>query len=365
MLEITRKFYFQGKPLRYEKYGSGLVNKTYRVTCESGTKYILQKVNTEAFQDPVSLMNNIDRVTRYLKARVRSSREVLSPVPAVDGKIYALDKQGGFWRAYDYITGTICLQSAGHAGDFYQSGLAFGRFLDLLSRYPAHTLAETIPGFHDTVSRYRAFKKAVLLDLQGRVKETAREIDFALTRETCSSVFMELLEKGQLPLRVTHNDTKLNNVLFDRETRRSLCVVDLDTVMPGLVMNDFGDAIRFGASTAAEDETELSRVQLDLELYAAFTEGFIEACGDNITKQEVKLLPMGAKLMTLECGVRFLTDYLSGDPYFRTQYPEHNLDRCRAQFKLLADMEQKWPQMNDIVMEAAKKQNPLPDLNLP
>ena len=360
MLKIAAKFRFQGKPRQYKQYGSGLVNKTYRVTCESGKKYILQKVNTQAFLDPISLMENIDQVTRYLHARVRTSREALSLVPAVDGNIYALDEEGGFWRAYDYITGTICLEKAGHAGDFYQSGLAFGRFLNLLTHYPTHTLVETIPGFHDTPLRYRALKDALALDAQGRAEEAREEIDFALLREAGASVFMKLLQKGRLPLRVTHNDTKLNNILFDRETRRSLCVVDLDTVMPGLVMNDFGDAIRFGASSAAEDETELSRVQLDLELYAAFTRGFIESCGDNLTKKEVELLPMGAKLMTLECGVRFLTDFLSGDRYFRIEHPGHNLDRCRAQFKLLADMEQKWPQMNEIVMEAAKKLKPLP-----
>ena len=264
------------------------------------------------------------------------------------------DETHGFWRAYDFITGSISLDSAASAADFYQGALAFGRFIDMLSDFPAGNLAETIPRFHDTVFRYRAFKKAVALDLCGRVKKAKREIDFALSQEPFASVFMDLLAKGELPLRVTHNDTKLNNVLFDRETRSALCIVDLDTVMPGLVMNDFGDAIRFGASTAAEDEPDLSKVQLDLELYNAFARGFIEACGKNITREEIELLPAGAKLMTLECGVRFLTDYLFGDTYFRTSYPEHNLVRCRTQFKLVADMEKKMPQMNRIVAEIAR-----------
>jgi len=354
MLEIAGKFCFAGNPVRCEEYGCGLVNKTYHVVCDSGAEYILQKVNTSTFKDPVSLMKNIELVTRYLKQRVKSEREALSPVPASDGKLYVEDEKHGFWRAYDFITGSISLDRATSAGDFYQGALAFGRFIDILSDFPAGILAETIPGFHDPVSRDRAFKEAVALDACGRVKKAQREINFALSQEPFASVFMDLLEKGSLPLRVTHNDTKLNNVLFDKETRTALCIVDLDTVMPGLVMNDFGDAIRFGASTAAEDEPDLSRVQLDLELYAAFAGGFIEACGKSITREEIELLPAGARLITLECGVRFLTDYLSGDTYFRTSYPEHNLVRCRTQFKLLSDMDKKWPQMNRIVAEVAK-----------
>lgn len=353
MLEIAGRFCFRGKPVRCDKFGNGLVNQTYLVVCDSGTKYIMQKVNTSTFKDPVSLMKNIDMVTRYLKQRVSSAREALSLVPAVEGNIYVQDEQNGFWRAYDFITDSICLENAEYISDFYQSGLAFGRFLDMLTLYPADTLIETIPAFHDTVSRYSAFKKAVSLDVCGRAKKVQREIDFALSQEFFSSIFMDLLKAGDLPLRVTHNDTKLNNVLFDRKTRTALCVIDLDTVMPGLVMNDFGDAIRFGASTAAEDEKDLSKVQMDLELYTAFTNGFIEACGKNITKQEIELLPTGVKLMTLECGVRFLTDYLSDDTYFRTQYPEHNLDRCRTQFKLVSDMEKKWPEMHRIVARVA------------
>ncbi len=349
MLEITARFCFKGRPFKCDRYGNGLVNKTYHVVCDSGAEYILQRVNTCAFKEPLALMKNIDMVTRYLKERVSSSREALSLVPTVDGKIYVDDEQRGFWRAYDFISDSICLENAECNDDFYQSGLAFGRFIDMLSLYPAHTLRETIPDFHNTVSRYSAFKKALILDVCGRAQKARREIDFALSQEPFSSLFMDLLGSGSLPLRVTHNDTKLNNVLFDRETRTALCVIDLDTVMPGLVMNDFGDAIRFGASTAAEDERDLSMVQLDLELYTAFTKGFIQACGKTITEEEIELLPAGVKMMTLECGVRFLTDYLSGDTYFRIQRPEHNLDRCRTQFRLVSDMEEKWLQMNRIV----------------
>ena len=353
MLEITARFCFKGEVVRCDQYGNGLVNRTYHLLCDSGARYILQKVNTSVFADPVSLMKNVDMVTRYLKKHVQSEREALSLVPAVDGNMYIDDAKCGFWRAYEFITGSMCLETVEHAQDFYQCGLAFGRFIDLLSLYPAHTLAETIPAFHDTVSRFRAFKKILELDPLERSINARKEIDFALSREPFSAIFMDLLAAGKLPLRVTHNDTKLNNVLFDRETRTALCVVNLDTVMPGLVMNDFGDAIRFGACTAAEDERDLSRVHLDLELYSLFTAGFMKACGKNITGKEIELLPAGAKLMTLECGLRFLTDYLSGDTYFRTEYPEHNLDRCRTQFKLLSDMEKKWLHMIRIVEKAA------------
>lgn len=354
MLKIAARFSFKGKPISCKKYGNGLINETYCVICDSGARYILQRVNTAVFKDPLSLMNNIHMVTSYLQERVSSAREVLSLVPAVNGGTHVDDAQSGFWRAFDFITGSMCLENVEHPDDFYQCALAFGRFIDLLSLYPVQTLAETIPAFHDTVSRYGAFKRALALDLRGRAGMVQGEINFALEQEPFASFFTDMLKAGALPLRVTHNDTKLNNVLFDRKTRRALCVIDLDTVMPGLVMHDFGDAIRFGAGTAPEDEKDLSKVRLDLGLYAVFTSGFIEACGKSITKQEIELLPAGVKLMTLECGVRFLTDYLAGDTYFRTKYPDHNLDRCRAQFKLLADIEEKWPQMNEIVADTCR-----------
>lgn len=349
VLKITESFRFKGKPVRCREHGSGLVNRTYCVFCDSGAKYILQRVNREAFQDPPALMNNIDKIIRYLKPRVRSPRETLSLVATVDEGIYARDEAGEFWRAYDYIADSICLERADGPAVFYESGLAYGRFLEMLSSFPLRELTETIPRFHDTVFRYERFKDTVGRDPLGRLREVREEIDFALSREPFAALFMELLRRGALPLRVTHNDTKLNNVLFDRRTRRALCVIDLDTVMPGLIMNDFGDAIRFGANSAAEDETDLSLVELDLELFRAFTGGFIESCGGQMTELERELLPAGVKMMTLECGVRFLTDYLEGDTYFQTEYPEHNRDRCRAQFALFRDLEKKEAEMVRIV----------------
>jgi hypothetical protein len=237
------------------------------------------------------------------------------------------------------------LQKAEKPGDFRESGAAFGNFQNQLANFPASTLFETIPRFHDTPNRYKNFKEVLKSDPLGRAKSAEREIDFVLEREEYAGTLMKLLESNEIPLRVTHNDTKLNNVLFDRESRRAVCVIDLDTVMPGLSVNDFGDSVRFGASTAAEDETDLSKVNFSLELYNEYADGFLSACGDSLTQIELLHLRDGAKMMTLECGVRFLADYIAGDVYFKIYRDSHNLDRCRTQFKLVHEMEEKWDKM--------------------
>ena len=239
----------------------------------------------------------------------------------------------------------LCFDTAETPAIFAASGRAFGRFQKLLSGYPTETLYETIPHFHDTEDRLAKLKHAVETDPLGRAHLCRKEIDFALAREADCSVVMEAQRKGILPLRVTHNDTKLNNVLLDPVTGEGVCVIDLDTVMPGLSINDFGDSIRFGANHCAEDEQDLSKMYLDLEMFAAYTEGFLEGAGGSLTDAEVSYMPWGARLMTLECGIRFLTDYLEGDTYFRISRPSHNLDRCRTQFALVADMEKKLEEM--------------------
>lgn len=238
--------------------------------------------------------------------------------------------------------------------DFYESAVAFGKFQEMLADYPAETLHETIKDFHDTKKRFQALKDAVEKDCCHRAASVKEEIAFALQHEDLAGIFGKLLENGEVPLRVTHNDTKLNNIMIDLETGKGICVVDLDTVMPGLAMNDFGDAIRFGASTALEDEKDLSKVSCDMELYEIYVKGFLESCGDKLNAREIEMLPMGAKVMTYECGIRFLTDYLEGDHYFKIDREDHNLDRCRTQFKLVADMEQKWEQMQAIVKKYQK-----------
>ena len=227
--------------------------------------------------------------------------------------------------------------------------MAFGRFQGLLADYPAETLHETIQDFHNTVKRLDTFKKAVEADGCGRAAQVQEEIQFVLDREALAHKLCDMQAEGKLPLRVTHNDTKLNNIMIDDETRKAICVIDLDTVMPGLSVNDFGDSIRFGASTGAEDEPDLSKVSCSMELFELYTKGFVEGCKGSLTEEELDMLPVGAMTMTYECGMRFLTDYLEGDHYFKIHREGHNLDRCRTQFKLVKDMEEKWNQMNEIV----------------
>ena len=353
--EITSRFQVKGSVVSCERYGSGHINETYLVQTDAGEKYILQKINSEIFRDVPALMRNIAAVTGWIAKKDPDSRHTMHLVPAAAGENVIRDAEGGWWRMYDFVRDSLCLQAAQTEEDFYLSAVAFGDFQRQLADFPAETLSETIARFHDTRDRYRQLHEAMEKDSCGRLASVRAEVDFALAREAEAGAMMALLDKGELPLRVTHNDTKLNNVLFDAETRRPICVIDLDTVMPGLATFDYGDSIRFGASTAAEDETDLSRVEMSLKLFEAYTRGFMEACGANLTETERRTLPMGAKLMTLECGVRFLTDYLSGDVYFRIHRPEHNLDRCRTQFKLVADMEKKWDEMARIVSEQEKK----------
>lgn len=349
MLNICGKFQTKGAALSCEPYGNGHINATYLVKTDE-EQYILQRINHHIFQDVPGLMRNVERVTAFLAEKDPDPRHSLHLVPAKDGAAY-VEAEGEFYRMYDFVHDSICLDAPETDEDFYQSAVAFGSFQRQLADFPANELSETIPRFHDTPNRYRALRAAIEKDALGRAASCREEIEFALAREADAAVMINLLAAGELPLRVTHNDTKLNNVMLDAKTRRPLCVIDLDTVMPGLAANDFGDSIRFGANTGAEDEKDLTKISLSLARYEAFARGFLEACGKALTPKEIETLPWGAKLMTLECGVRFLTDYLEGDTYFRIHRPEHNLDRTRTQFALVADMEKKWTQICDIVKE--------------
>ncbi len=351
MCDVTAKalqaFALDAEPISCERYGFGHINETYLVVTESGRRYILQKINHNIFKDVKGLMGNIAAVTKYLRKQISDPRGVLTLVPTKAGEDYWAG-ESGYWRVYDFVEQSLCLQLPESPEDFYQSAVAFGNFQQQLKDFPAETLCEVIPNFHNTVDRYRIFKEALAADVCGRAKDVRAEIEFALAREQEAGTLVNMLAEGKLPLRVTHNDTKLNNVMLDEKTRKPLCVIDLDTVMPGLSLYDFGDSIRFGAATAPEDEKDLSKMVMDLSLYETYTKGFLSAC-PGLTENERKMMPMGAKLMTLECGVRFLTDYLNGDVYFHTTYEGQNLDRCRTQFKLVADMEDKWAQMAQIV----------------
>ena len=355
MEQMIRAFQLEGNVISHKRFGSGHINQTYLLHTDSQHDYILQKVNHQIFKETEKLMENVTAVTEYLAQVEKDPRRVLRFVKTHDGKSFCRDDEGGYWRVCEYVSGSLSLDMAESAEDFYQSAVAFGNFQMQLRDFPAETLHETIAHFHDTPARFANFRRAIEKDVCGRLESVKAEVDFALAREEEAGCMMRMLAKGELPLRVTHNDTKLNNVLLDAQTRKALCVVDLDTVMPGLAANDFGDAIRFGASTAAEDEKDLDKVWMSLDMYEAFARGYLEACGKSLTEKEIETLPMGAKLMTLECGVRFLTDYLEGDTYFGIQYEGQNLDRCRTQFKLVADMETKWEKMNEIIAALMEK----------
>ncbi len=363
LLQVIGNFLLDGTVEEVYPYGSGHINDTYRLVMRQsgGTRrYILQRMNDSIFTNPVGLMENIVNVTSFLRKKIIEKggdpeRETLNIVPARDGKSYYKSQDGSYWRIYLFVEGTTSFDRVEKPDDFYQSAVSFGNFQRLLSDFPAQILHETIPDFHNTVDRYAKFQEAVKLDPLSRARSAEPEIRFIEAREAETHILCDKLARGELPLRVTHNDTKLNNILIDNATGKGICVIDLDTVMPGLVLNDFGDSIRFGASTAAEDETDLSKVSCDLELFEVYVRGFLAGCGGSLTEAEISMLATGAKLMTLECGMRFLTDYLLGDSYFKIHRENHNLDRCRTQLKLVADMEEKWQEMEAIVARCSKQ----------
>ena len=352
-----------GETVTYcERYGSGHINDTFLVITKEGDaekKYILQRMNHEIFKDVDGLMNNVSGVTAYLRDIIIKEggdpeRETLNLVPDVNGNLHHIDSIGSHWRVYLFISDATTYNQVEKIEDFYQSAKAFGHFQNLLAGYPVEKLVETIPAFHDTPKRFETFVQAVEEDICGRAASVQEEIAFVMDRKAELGAVMDLQRAGKMPYRVTHNDTKLNNIMIDDVTGEAVCVIDLDTIMPGASVFDYGDSIRFGANTAAEDETDLSKVSLSLELFEVYTKGFLEGCAGKLTDIEVKMLPMGAKLMTFECGMRFLTDYLQGDTYFKVHREGHNLDRCRCQFALVKDMEAKWDEMAKIVSDCAK-----------
>ncbi len=342
-----------GKPVSCKEYGSGHINRTLKVDTDTGDAYILQKINKFVFKDPLRLMENITAVAEFLRAKSETPNSTLQFVKTLEGNTCYQDDAGEFWRLYHFVPG-FGLDAPESDEDFYQSALAFGRFQHLLSDFPADTLYETIPDFHNTIDRFRQLKESVAADVRARACEAREEIAFALAQEEFGGTLQRMRQSGQLPLRVTHNDTKLNNVILDIKTRKSLCVIDLDTVMPGLSAYDFGDSIRFGAATTAEDEEDATRTKLDLHLFEVYTRGFLEAA-PSLTDLEVEMLPVGAMIMTLEVGIRFLKDYLDGDIYFKCTAPGYNLRRCRTQLALYADMQKKQGQMQDIVAKIARQ----------
>ena len=335
-----------------EPYGSGHINSTWLAIHKSDdgkeVKNLMQKISTVAFKNPEQLMENIVGVTEFLRDKVEEDG-TLTVIPTLDGKSFYLDEFGSYWRVYKFVENATAYQQIENDNDFYTCGLAFGEFQQMLAEYPAEKLYETIPNFHNTPSRFADFKKALAEDKMGRAKDVQAEIDFVLAHECKADAITSKLESGEIPYRVTHNDTKLNNILIDNATGKAKCVIDLDTVMPGAAAYDFGDSIRFGASTGAEDETDLSKISVDVHLFEVFAKGYLSTANKFLTPAEKDSLVTGAYLMTLECGVRFLTDYLNGDVYFKIHRENHNLDRCRTQFKLVSDMEAKEAELRSIV----------------
>lgn len=356
--KVAMQFALEGELKELSVFGNGHINDTLRAACELADgrtkRYIVQRMNDGIFKNPDELMENVMNVTSFLRKKIIAAggdpdRETLNVIPTKDGKNYLTDENGDFWRCYIFIEDATSFDQVEKPEDFYNSAVAFGNFQRLLADYPAATLHETIKNFHNTVSRFADFKKAVEEDVAGRARDVQKEIQFVLDREADCHVICDALAKGELPLRVTHNDTKLNNIMIDNRTGKGLCVIDLDTVMPGSSLYDYGDSIRFGASTGAEDEQNLDLIWCDLELFEIYTKGYVEGCGGSLTETEIRMMPMGAKLMTLECGMRFLADHLQNDIYYKIHRENHNLDRARTQFKLVADMEAKWDEMNAIV----------------
>jgi len=358
--EAAARFNISGTLVEVEAFGGGHINSTFLARFEHegvSTEYIIQSVNTSVFPEPVALMDNILKVTSHLKGKILESegdpdRETLSVIPTRDDQCGFCDRENIFWRAYRYISRSTVIEKP-NCDCFYSAAKTFGRFQRLLHDFDASSLSVVIPDFHNTKCRLKNLKKSVAADRLGRASGVADEINFVISRADQASKLVELLEQDKLPLRVTHNDTKLNNIMFDEQTRDGICVIDLDTVMPGLSLYDFGDAIRSGACTAQEDERDLSLVGCDLDLFRAYTKGYLESMGKFLQPLEIELLPDSAIIMTLECGMRFLTDYIDGDEYFKIHREGHNLDRCRNQFKMVADMEMKLEQMRGIVAEFA------------
>lgn len=356
--EVLDKFNFKGENKEIKTFGSGHINTTYLATYENNgeeLKYVIQKINSNVFKNIDGLMDNIFKVTPHLRKKIKEAggdenRETLHFINTKDGKNYYTDENGDYYRAYVFVPESISYDKADNANLLFESGMAFGRFQRLLADFSASSLHETLPDFHNTQKRFETeFTPAVTNDVASRKAECEKEIEFVSSREEYCSRVVNLIEENKIPLRVTHNDTKLNNVLFDENSNKAICVIDLDTVMPGTALYDFGDAIRFGTNFAEEDEKDTSKVGINLDYFKAYAEGFLSEAGKSLNQTEIDNLAFASLLMTFECGMRFLTDYLNGDTYFKTAYSDHNLVRARNQFALVADMEKHMDEMNEII----------------
>lgn len=362
--ELCSKFRFEGDFVEAVSYGDGHINDTYKVTYKnngSKIRYILQRVNHLIFKNVEGLMSNIERVTAYLNNTIsekdkENGYEILTLISALkDGASYHKDTDGNYWRAYVFVENATGHTFAEDVSMLYEAGKAFGRFQSLLNDFPASTLHETIIGFHNTPQRFKNLQSSIVDDVMDRKKNCLEDIEFTQNRAELVHVITDALKSGDIPLRVTHNDTKINNVLLDNKTGIGRCVIDLDTVMPGSALYDFGDAIRSCGSTLVEDSENLDELKVDYERFTAYTKGFIETCGDNLNEKEIELLPISAIIMTFECGIRFLEDYLNGDNYFKVHKEKHNLIRAKNQFRFVLEMERNIDKLHDIVKKCCKE----------
>lgn len=361
--DIIAQFAVEGEFVSAVPFGSGHINDTLLVELKNGdekVEVVLQRLNTSIFPDPVGLMENSVGVTQYLMKKIEEKggdveRGTLHFIPLLNGKWCFEDEENKWWRAAYRVKNAMSYDLAENAEMFRSTGVAFGQFMADLADYPAATLHEVIKDFHNTAKRFETFEKALEADVVGRAADCKPEIDFVLRHKELASFIVDRIADGRLPLRVTHNDTKINNILVDADTGESVCIIDLDTVMPGSCLYDFGDSIRFGATHALEDEKDLTKVDVDPELFRAYTEGYLSSVGKSLTEEEKNCLLYGAMVITFETGVRFLTDHLQGDTYFKIHRENHNLDRCRTQFKLVQDMEEKEDLLNAIVKESIQK----------
>lgn len=333
-------------------YGNGHINDTF--LCDNSPRYILQRINSTVFKNPEEVMENIENVTKHLKKKIKAAggdpeRETLTVVPTVEGENCYKDKNNNYFRMYRFIENSITYEIAEDPIQLYYAGKAFGRFQNMLDDFPADKLHETITDFHNTPERVNQLKAAMKADKSGRLDKIKAEVDFALEYSKYAAYITEAMKEGTVPLRVTHNDTKLNNILFDNKSGEGVCVIDLDTVMPGSMLYDFGDAMRFGAASGAEDEKDLEKIWFDTEKFEQFTKGFVGEMRETITEKEIELLPLSVLIMTYECGIRFLADHLNGDVYFKIHRENHNLDRAHTQFKLVYDIESKLDELSAIV----------------
>jgi len=363
---IGNQFAVQGKFVCGDEIDSGHINSTYSGTFRQadGTlrRYIFQLINCNVFKDPFVVMHNVESVTRHINNKVLRVKkdlggQTLNLYPARSGDAWVEDAAGGVWRCYNFIEGCVTHDIVENTRQAYQAARAFGSFQDLVSDLDASTLRETIPDFHHTRKRFERLMEVAAADPLGRLADVRPEFDFVCQREDLTSVLLDGIASGALPLRVTHNDTKINNVMIDAETDEAVCVIDLDTVMPGLALYDFGDLVRTATSPAAEDETDLSKVQMQMPMFEALVEGYLDSAGSFINDAEIEHLAFAGKLITLEVGIRFLTDYIEGDVYFKIHRPDHNLDRCRTQFKLVERIEAQETEMNAFVRKVRKSRH--------